>query len=96
MDHITQYHIYSQVDKSTFTASENAQQLIQEMLSHPTLIKPHETKPGRWWYMKYFGRVIGYRGIDQAECYWGIVLLDQSQLITAYPIPHPWTLHFMR
>ena len=44
MDHITQYHIYSQVDKSIFTASENVQQLIQEVLFHPSLIKPHETK----------------------------------------------------
>ena len=45
IDHITQYHIHSQVNKFTFIPSENVQQLIQEMLSHPTLIKPHETKP---------------------------------------------------
>ena len=35
--------------------------------------------------MRKFSRVIRYQGIDKAKCYWVIVLLDQAQLITAYP-----------
>ena len=46
--------------------------------------------------MSKFSKVLGYRGTDGAECRWLAVLVDAYCLITAYPIPHPKTLKFMR
>ena len=96
MEHITKYHTAKPNKKSTFKKDLDVNQLIQDVLAHPLVKKQHVTKPNRWWYMSKFSEVIGHRGTDGAECRWLAVLVDPYHLITAYPIPHPKTLNFMR
>ena len=95
MNHITQHHIHKVNKKSTFVAGLDVDQLIKDVLAHPLMVKRHQTKPKRRWFMGKFSQVIGYRGIDGVECRWLVVLMEQTHLITAYPIPHPKTLKFM-
>ena len=96
MEHIRKYHTKHVVKKSTFVEGVDVDLLIQEVLTHPVVVKKHQTNPRRSWYIGKFATVIGYRGTDRAECKWIVVLIDGHQLITAYPIPHPRTLKFMR
>ena len=96
MEHVTKYHVAKLNNKSTFKKGIDVNQLIQYVLAHPLVKKQHETKPNRCWYMSKFSQVIGHRGTDGAECQWLAVLVDAYHLITAYPIPHPKTLKFMR
>ena len=96
MNHIAKHHINKVHRKSTFVAGLDVDQLIQDVLTHPLTVKRHVTKPNRRWFMGRFSQVIGYRGIDSKECRWVVVLMEHTRLITAYPIPHPKTLKFMR
>ena len=96
MEHITKYHIGQLNKKSTFINGLYVDELIHDVLAHPLAKRQHVTKPNRWWYMSKFSKVIGHRGTDGAECQWLAVLIDPYHLITAYPIPHPKTLKFMR
>ena len=96
MEHITKYHIGQLNKKSTFINGLDVDELIHDVLAHPLVKRQHVTKPNRWWYMSKFSKVIGHRGTDGAECQWLAVLVDPYCLITAYPIPHPKTLKFMR
>ena len=45
MDHIHKHHLHVQRKKSIFVSGENIRQLVKEVLAHPLIIKPHETKP---------------------------------------------------
>ena len=96
MEHVTKYHIEKLSKKSTFMRGLDVNHLIEEVLAHPLVKKQHVTKPNRWWFLGKFSKVIGHRGTDGAECRWLAVLVDAYRLITAYPIPHPKTLKFMR
>ena len=96
MNHITKYHIHPRLNKSTFCNWCDVESLIKQVLAHPIHKKPHSTKRGRWWYLGKFSHVIGYRGLDSAKCKWLVVLGTQNEVITAYPVPHPKTLTFMR
>ena len=96
MDHIKQTHLRPMRNKSIFVQHVSADTLIQETLDRPMIKKRHDTKPHRQWFMRDFRRVIGYRGMDGAPCYWLAVLMQGSILVTAYPIPHPKTMNFMR
>jgi hypothetical protein len=95
MEHIRNYHIHKVNKKSTFVENIDVQQLIKDILAHPIMVRQHEKKPNRLWYMGNFSTVIGHRGTDQAECHWVAVLVDQHHLITAYPIVHPKSIKFM-
>ena len=96
MEHVAKYHTQKRNNKSTFVEGLDVNQLIEEVLAHPLVKKQHVTKPKRWWYVGKFSKVIGHRGTDGAECRWLAVLVDTYHLITAYPIPHPKTLKFLR
>ena len=67
MDYIHKHHLHAQRKKSIFVSGENIRQLVKEVLTHPLIIRPYETKPRQWWYMRKFSRVIRYRGIDKAN-----------------------------
>ena len=89
MEHIKKSHLYSKGKKSSFVDDVNVDQLINEVLADPSIVRQHITKPKRWWYLKRFSTVIGHRGIDGARCRWLAVLVDSHHLITSFPIPHP-------
>ena len=97
MDHVKRNHLGQELSrKSYFLEDTDVQALIEETLQHPVKVADHTTKPRRKWLLGKFNKVIGRRGLDGAKCYWLVVLMDNCQLITAYPVPHPKTLPFMR
>ncbi len=97
MDHIKTNHLDQKLSsKSYFLEGVDVDALIEETIQYPRKVADHMTKPRRKWLLGRFKQVIGRRGIDGAKCYWLVVLLDDFRLITAYPVPHPKTLPFMR
>ena len=96
MEHISQFHIHQVNRKSTFVLGLDVGLLIKRTVKHPLIIRPHDSKPNRHWYFGKSSKIIGFRGTDGAKCRWIAVLMDDEDLITAYPIPHPKTLSCMR
>ena len=92
MEHIRKNHVQRCNHKSYFAEGEHVQQLIQETLDHPLMVKRHVMRRNGLWYIGKYGRVIGYRGFDGSSCKYIVILTERSRLITAYPVPHPSTV----
>ncbi len=97
MDHIVRNHAQPHLtQKSQFAEEEDVDELIRTVRNQPMIIHRHITKVHRFWFMRKFTRVVGYRGMDGTPCRWVAVLVDRQSLVTAYPVPHPKTMPFMR
>ena len=98
MEHIVKCHIdtVSHKTKSNFLMGLDVTLLIKRTIQHPLIIRPHGCNPNRCWYFGKSSKVIGFRGTDGARCQWIAVLMDDKDLITAYPVPHPKTMKCMR
>ena len=70
--------------------------MIHRVIQHPFQVKPDKTWKRRHWHVGHFDGLLGYRGCDGAACYWLAVLMEENELITAYPIPHPKSLKSFR
>ena len=97
MDHVKTNHLAQRCPaKSYFVDGIDVHALIEETMHHPVKVADHKTKPMRKWLLGKCSQVIGRRGTDGAKCHWIVVLVEDRRLITAYPVPHPKTLYFMR